>query len=206
MDKSANNNTTSSSIANLKARVVERKGYAKSNRFVVDFSATSTLFESVVPINNSHLDDFNYFCETCSLPGRTTNTTDYSSWRQDIKIPIGYTNDDVEMTFNMTNDFYIKRLLDMWAGRVINYNTYLLNYDDYYRRDIKIYQLDEYNKPTYGVLLIGAFPYSIKAIELNNGDSDTISKCSASFAYKEFAHLDITNPLTMTFANPDNIQ
>jgi len=188
-------NSTSSSISKLKERVSFRKGMARSNRFVIDFSAIGPKLAGIANIDDASFDDLNYFCETCSLPGRTTNTVEYGPWHREIKIPIGYVNDDVEMTFNLTNDYFIKKLLDAWAGLIINYDNYLLNYDNMYRADIKIYQLDLADKVTYAVTLFDAYPYSIKAIDLNNADNDAIAKCSASFAYRDFKTIDPLNTL-----------
>lgn len=190
-------NTSKSSIAKLKERIAYRAGLARSNRFYVDFSAVK---EKLTTINISDFDDLSYFCETSSLPGRTTNTVDYGSWHNEIKVPIGYSNDDVEMSFIMTNDYFVKEILDKWSGLIINSKTYLLNYDDAYRADVKIYQLDQADKITYGVILRGAYPYSVKSIELSNSEDDSISKCSASFAYRDFQTINTSVKSTILSA------
>jgi len=185
-------NTTSSTLQSLKERIITRQGLAKSNRFTVDFSAVDALFKAASPpikltASIHDYDDLSFFCETVSLPGRTTNTMDYGSWHHDIKIPIGYTEDDVDMTFILTNDYFIKNILDAWARLIINYDTYILAYDKDYRADIKIYQLNEYNESIYCVTLFDAYPHTVKAIDFDNSAEGGITKCGATFAYRAFS-------------------
>jgi len=182
-------NTSKSDPKTLLSRIQARQGLSRSNRFYVDFSAVGTLFQ----VDNVQLDDLNYFCETSSIPGRTIETVEYGIWHRPIKLPAGYTNDDVTMTFHMTNDFFVKKLLDLWMGKIINIDTYLLNYDNEYKTSIKLYQLDQSDKIIYGVELIEAYPYTVKALELNNGIENEIVSCSASFTYKDFRVISVTN-------------
>ena len=193
---------SSSKPASLLDRITKRMGLARTNRFLVDFSSVKDLFPDLV-IGNTEFEDFTFFCETTSIPGRTMNTMDFSSWHRPIKIPNGYTFDDVTMSFHLTNDYFIKDLLDRWLGLIINADTYLLNYEKAYRANIGIYQLDQADKIVYGVQLIGAYPSSVKALEFNNTDMDTTGSVSANFTYKDFKKIDVKNPATIPSAgNP----
>ena len=182
-------NTSKSDPKTLLSRIQARQGMARNNRFYVDFSAVSSLLK----VDNVQLDDLNYFCESSSIPGRTIETVNYGLWHRDIKLPTGYINDDVTMTFHMTNDYFIKKLLDLWMGKIINVDSYLLNYDKDYKTSIKLYQLNQMDKIVYGVELIDAYPYTLKALDLNNGNENEIVSCSASFTYKDYRVLPITS-------------
>ena len=109
---------SSSKPASLLDRITKRMGLARTNRFLVDFSSVKDLFPDLV-IGNTEFEDFTFFCETTSIPGRTMNTMDFSSWHRPIKIPNGYTFDDVTMSFHLTNDYFIKDLLDRLLGQFL---------------------------------------------------------------------------------------
>ena len=176
------------SISDLQAKLIKRAGLARTNRFRLVIPS---------PFASDNGEGLDILCESCSLPGRQINTVDYSPWRNDNKIPIGYTDEDVTCVFHLTNDYYVKDTFDKWLKKIVNPDTYLIEYSETYTSDINIYQLNEADQDVYNVKLLGAWPISINSIELNNSDENNTQKVTVVFTYKTWTSEKlITSQLT----------
>ena len=167
-------------IENLKAAVTRRGGLARANRFSVLVIPPAQAFDTIEQVR-----DLNILCESCTLPGRQIQTFEHEYVRQQIKIAQSFINEDVSFTFNITNDYFIKSIFDRWTNSVIDRDTFKKNYDEVYKRDIQIFQNDSNNKPIYEVTLRNAFPISVGAVELGNGNED-IERVTVEIAYEDF--------------------
>ena len=189
------------SIDDLKSAIGKRGGLAKTNRFAIfmsppsqsllnidiqdiAISAISGTFNPMSLINDPR--DIGLLCESCSIPGRQIQTLDHSHFRQTVKIPNSYFNEDVTFSFHLTNDYYMKKMFDRWSSLIIDPETYKLNYDVEYKRDITIQQLNEKNVPVYGIKLKNAYPITINSIDLNNSSENSIQKLSVTITYEDF--------------------
>jgi hypothetical protein len=167
----------SSSINDFKSAIIRNGGIAKANRFYVTFAA--------IPGSSESTRDIPYLCETTSIPGKQITTLDYDiGTRRPLKIPTGYIEDDVTMTFILTNNNFIKTAIDTWMQKIIDIDSYLLtsNYSDY-KTEISITQLDEQNKAVHKVTLQGAYPITLNSMELDNNSESTIQKVTVVFTY-----------------------
>lgn len=167
------------SISAFQEKILSKNRPAKANRFVVEIT-------SIPNWSNGNYDMISLFCESVSLPGRQITTMEYSPFLNDIKVPTGYTNDDVEMTFLVTEDYSIKKMLDHWLNLVIDPKTYLFNYKEKYVSTITIKCLDEADKTKYTVKLLEAYPYQLNAMAFSMESESTAQKISATFTYKDF--------------------
>jgi len=189
-------------IDDFKATIGKHQGLARGNRFLIymrppeqsilnidvsniAISALSGNFKASSLINDPR--DIALLCDSTSLPGRQIQTMDnpHLGFRNTIKHPTQYFNEDIEFTFHLTNDYYMRKMFDKWMGLVINQETFLKNYDEVYTSDITIQQLNAENMPVYGVKLKNAFPITMGGVELNNGSSET-QKLSITFTYEDF--------------------
>lgn len=173
------------SIKDLTSIITRRGGYARPNRFFIDLSSLQSQQFSTIK-ENIGAQDLNFLIDSIPLPGKTTNTIEYSIWNHPIKIPVGYDEDDLEVVFNLTNDFFPRRVMDEWYDRVINNKSYLFSYDSAFKYDIKIYQCNEYNDKIYGIHVKGAYPISIKGILLDNNSESSISKFSTTLTFDRY--------------------
>jgi len=190
-------------IDDFKATIGKHAGLARTNRFLIymrppeqsilnidiqniAITALSGDFKSSSLLNDPR--DIALLCNRCSLPGRQIQTLDnpHLGFKNSIKHPTGYFNEDVEFEFHLTNDYYMKKMFDKWMGLVIDQETYSKNYDSVYTSDITIQQLNQDNVPIYGVELLNAFPITMNAIELNNESGDSTQKLSIGFTYEDF--------------------
>ena len=80
----------------------------------------------------------------------------------------------------------MKKMFDKWSSMIINPDSYKLNYNADYQRDVVIQQLNEKNIPVYGIKLLNAYPVSVQAVDLNNSTQDGIQKLSVTMTYEDF--------------------
>lgn len=187
------------SIDNLKSTISKRGGLANSNRFQVIFSApTQSLInldeEALVgALRSGNLGsvisdprDISLLCESVNLPGRQITSVDYTSNRQTIKVPYSVLNEDVSMSFILTNDYYMKTLMDTWVSSIVDMDIYRVGYKKDFSTDIIIQQLDKNNIPIYGVTLQNAYPTTLGSVNLDNNTENSVQKLSVTFAYDNY--------------------
>lgn len=191
------------SVDNLKSIVGKRGGLAKTNRFLTIFTPPTQSLLNLNPMdivgrlisdggsfNAKSLiadpRDIAFLCESTSIPGRSLNTLDFQAERETLKIPNGFIDDDVSMTFYLTNDYYMKDMFEEWMSSIVDTEKYQLGYKSNYQTDIVIQQLNEFDKNIYGIRLKNAYPINIQAIELNNSTENSIQKVTITFAYDRY--------------------
>jgi hypothetical protein len=183
-------------INDIKNVIGRRGGLARPNRFKVDFTGLLAAEPGSVPIpglDPESTRDLNFLVDNIGIPGRAINTFEYAIWNHPIKIPIGYDEDDIEIVFNLTNDFMPKKIIDAWSAIIINQNSYLAEYDSAYKKDVIIWQLDENDNIKYGVKLLGAYPIASKGLFLDNSAESTVSRFSCTLTFDKFINEPIPN-------------
>ena len=187
-------------IDDFKSIIGKRGGLARPNRFAVIMTPPTNTFINTdwqglasqaltgnLGFNDLINDprDIALLCKSCNIPGKTLNTIEYelNGFRNQVKIPYTFTNEDVTMVFHLTNDYYMKKTMDKWMQSVINEENHALNYKADYASEILIQQLDAENHPIYGVKLTRAYPTAINSVALDNGASDVTQELSVTFTY-----------------------
>lgn len=188
-------------IDTLKSTISKKGGLAKGNRFNVIFTPpaqTLINFDGEQVLTNLLKGDFNpknlindprdisILCDSVSIPGKQISTIDYQSTKYSVKIPYGTIHDDINLTFLLTNDYYMKTIFDTWINSIVNSTSYKVAYKKDITCDVVIQQLDEKDIPIYGVKLENAFPTTMNEISLANENSDAIQKLSVSFSYDRY--------------------
>lgn len=173
-----------STLDTLLSSINKRNGLARSNRFEVLF----TLPEALLSLGNGgdNAREISLLAQSCTLPGRSIETLEYKSVRQRVRIPTGYSQEDITMTFLLTNDYFAKRIFDRWINASVDQETYRILYDNYYTSTIQINQLDLEDKVIYSVKLLKAWPISYESITLDNGAENESIKLSVTFTYDDF--------------------
>ena len=189
-------------IDDFKSVISRRSGLAPANRFAIFMSPPSqTLLNLDLQNIASNLLSGNFgpsqlvndprdiaiLCESCSLPGRQIQTLDHQNrnYRQSVKEPQGYFNEDVSFVLHLTNDYHMKKVFDRWLDLIINPETYQVAYKNEFVSDVTIQQLNQQNVPVYGVKLKNAFPVTMNAIELNNSSTET-QKLNVTLTYEDY--------------------
>lgn len=208
------------SIDNLKATISKKGGVAMQNRFQIFFTPpTANSVKSLLnsdpkvlvgdlaknavsggSIKNMIPDprDISILCESVQLPGRQITTIDYTAERQAIKVPYGVINEDVTMSFILTNDMFMKKLFDAWLTGIMDIDRYRVGYKKDFTTDIIIQQLNQQNIPVYGVRLENAFPITVNAVNLDSNAENTVQKLSVTLSYENYVPEDIVDTIKST--------
>ena len=96
------NSSQISVVENLKSEVVRRSGLANPNRFRAMINVPDYVREG----GKFDMRSLDLLCESISFPGKQIETLDYSMYRNPLKIPTGYINDDITISFRLTEEFY----------------------------------------------------------------------------------------------------
>jgi hypothetical protein len=188
------------SIDQLKATISKKGGLSQANRFNVMFtppqgsllnSDPATLIGGLASgggLSNIVNDprDISLLAESVNLPSSQITTLDHIAEKQSVKIPYAVIQEEVTMTFLLTNDYYIKNLFDKWGQSIIDLETYRVAYKKDIVTDVVIQQLNKQNIPIYGVKLENAFPTTIGGIALSNESADTPNKLTVTFSYDKY--------------------
>lgn len=166
--------------------VINRKGYAKSNRYRVDVSLPRVISDDI--INGYSLEQMNMLCESVTIPSRALSTNEYTNGTQTKKIPYTYIDEDVVMEFNLSGDYYPKLVMDNWIESILQPYGFVAQYKNNFVADIQIYGQDINDNNVYKINLINAFPISVGDIQLSNANENTIGKFQVSFAYDRFEY------------------
>ena len=131
------------SIERLKSLISKKGGLAKANRFNVMFtpptqsllnlnlqgmisSAISGNFNAKNLVNDPR--DISLLCDSVVIPGKQISTLDYQTTKNSVKIPYGYVQDDVSLSFLLTNDYYMKTIFDKWINSIVDTKKYCVAY------------------------------------------------------------------------------
>lgn len=163
------------SIDSLKGFVDNRGGFARSNRFEINYE----------PLNRFDR-DARFSIESITLPGRTIATDEISMHKQAIKMPYTFIDDPVTVTFLLTQDYGVKKVFDEELAKVFNSDTYRIGYKDDYSNSLTIAQLDRRDHRRYTLELEKAYPIQVGAIELSNAAENEIARLQVTFSYEKF--------------------
>lgn len=190
-----------STVDNIKSTISKHGGLSRPNRFAIIFTPPggSSLFNIDLPAQAISLlsGGFNWrslindprdialLCSSCSLPGKIMETVNLTTVRNEISSANGYRYEDVTAEFILTNDYFIKNLFDKWHHGCVDPVTYRVNYEEHYKVDVIIQQLNGNNLPVYGIKLVNAWPSSVNSVTLSNEEDNSYSKLSVTFNFED---------------------
>lgn len=122
---------TSNSIEQLKATISARGGLAKANLYNVTLPRLDGVLSS----------DFNILCKSMQMPGRQILSHDRKIGMVQTKVPYGFANDDITLSFHVPNDFQIRHYFEDWQRLAINQDTYEAGYYNEYTFPVVLHQL-----------------------------------------------------------------
>jgi hypothetical protein len=165
------------------------KGLARPNRFEIQINLPNSIASSPAAQSLGSQDrTISIACEVSHLPQLLLHTKPYMIYgpAQQRVITSDYGGEQIDMTFLVDKDMYIKAFFDTWMHNIVYPNTFNVNYLENYATDIIIKQLDEQDNIKYQVTLISAFPKSISPLTLDYSATNQVHKMSVSFAYRKW--------------------
>jgi len=155
-----------STIGRVMGAIAQGEGFAKPNRFLVDFvlprgvNAESVdlgdgeqeiLFEEEVKnstlngqmqVNTEIQRGLRAFCETVEMPGRNLNTTDFRTYGPKREIVYGHSySGEVTLTFYSDKFLRQRTFFEMWQRAAFDEGTNNVHFYDEYVGAIRVYQL-----------------------------------------------------------------
>jgi hypothetical protein len=219
------------SIDSIKAAINHHGGAARGNRFAVYISHPSKSINSLLRfdpatfLNNMisgegiHVGDFItdprdmfLLCKSTTLPGKRISTTEAGHNHHLSKKPYSSITDEVEMTFLLTNDYYIKNYFDLWQEMIVDTSGehYKTMYKNEYVTDVTLQQLSNSNHiiPGYTLMLENAYPIQVGAVELSN-ESEGLMEVAITWEYDNFRRInnfDVDVDIKLTFTDEGQLK
>lgn len=189
-------------IEEFKNLVSRGGGFARTNSFRVIFAPENTAKE------------LNLLCTSVDMPGRRILSNERRIGITNKKIAYGYDNAEVNMTFYLLNDNYVRSYFETWQSTIVNTNNYEIGYYRDYVRNITIQQLKRGanvaqlvasggnypattktetqrkaiavdDKVSYSCILEEAYPVGISPVSYNN-EMNGLVQYTVTFAYKNW--------------------
>ena len=209
--------TKQSTIGRVMAAISQGEGFARPNRFMVDFILPKgvnyqtidqeLLLEEEVrrSTKNGELNSYSEiqrglraFVESVDMPGRTLDTTDFTIYGPKRQIVTGHSFSG-EITMTVYCDKYMRQrgFFEMWQKAAFDQGTNNVHFYDEYTGGLRIYQLGAFaenadrDRISYGVELFECFPKTISAVSYNQGSENEIQKISVSLAFKSWINLTL---------------
>lgn len=184
-------------IDKFKSVISKRGGLAPANRFAVYMALPLISFDPqnlIAKVFNQGTSspfindprDISILCDSVTLPGRQISTTEVQTNLLAVKTPYNYINDDVQMSFHITNDHFMKKYFEKWFNSMFDRSKMTMKYRSQYTTDIIIQQLDQRDVPVYTVTLRNAYPTTITSYELTNSGENQTQKLQITFAYEDW--------------------
>ena len=213
--------TPESTIGRVMAAVAQGEGFARPNRFMCDFILPKgvgveemepeqdfgIMFEEEV-VRSTKAGELNSysevqrglraFIESVDMPGRTLDTTDFTTYGPKRQIVTGHSFSG-EITMTVYCDKYLRQrgFFETWQKAAFDQGTNNVHFYDEYTGGIRIYQLGAFaenadrDRISYGVELFECFPKTISAVSYNQGSENEIQKISVSLAFKSWINLTL---------------
>lgn len=137
-------------------------------------------------------------CESTSMPGYQVMSAPQMFKGYQYEVPYGINYNDVNMTFLMDGSMKIKEFFETWFSYIFD-KGFNLEYENNYRTDITITQIDAETNTIYSVTLFDAFPKVVGDINLSHTAAGDLVRMPVTFTYKrlkkEIASQDALNSI-----------
>lgn len=210
-----------STIGRFQSKMAEGEGFARPNRFMVDFILPTGLDEQAT--NEAGADQFTFqeevqrstlpgqlqsetelqrglraFCFGAELPGRNLDTAPMQVYGPKREIVYGHSYSQ-EITLSFYADKFMRQrsFFELWQNSAMDLATNNVHFYDEYTGAIRIYALGAFSgdafrdRIAYGVHLYECYPKTITAVPLNYGTQNEIMQISISFYYRNWSNLSI---------------
>ena len=189
----------------LISAVNSHKGISKANKFVVK---NMTIPDALRDDHLSNTRDMHFFCDSTFFPGRNMATVEYRAGS--VSEPFIHSNNFAEtitLTFNLTNDMFIKRLFDEWQDYIMpltnkerKVRTNIMRYPNSYRGKFDLVKLDSelksggidgfgpgqsLNFDGYTVQILDAFPKQVDAMNVSFASQEAL-KLTVQMAFSRW--------------------
>ena len=210
-----------STIGRFQSKINEGEGFARPNRFMVDFILPRGLEEQAS--SEGDADQFTFqeevqrstlpgqlqaetelqrglraFCFAAELPGRNVDTAPLKTYGPKREVVYGHSYSQ-EITLSFYADKFLRQrsFFELWQNSAMDLATNNVHFYDEYTGAIRIYALGAFSgdafrdRIAYGVHMYECYPKTITAVPLNYGTQNEIMQINISFYYRNWSNLSI---------------
>ena len=180
----------------------KHKGIAKANKFQL-YQISGNIHNEIIKNDKRTFykdklgEDFRYYCEATNFPGRNLATQGFRTGSITKEyIHSNNFNETLNLTFNLTDDMFIKHYFDDWQEMIfplVDTNGLLTNnikvYPDNYCADVTIKKLsNQVFDGDYTITLKEAFPKQVNPINLSFTSNEPM-KLQVVLAYSRWTKI-----------------
>ena len=129
---------------------------------------------------------FRFTCRAASLPAATVGTVDVSYFGRQIKFAGDRTFTDWTVTVMNDEDFLVRSMFEKWSNALnklqANQRQAYVSENDY-KATMNVIQYAKDGVPIRSYDIVGAFPTTVDAIELNWDTQNQVESFGVTFAY-----------------------
>jgi len=155
-------------------------GFSHKNRFSMQIQFPP--FVQSVPDAQT----INLMIESTTIPGNKIAVREYQFDGPLKKFPYSTAVEEITVSFLLDGNFTIHKAFSEWLYGIINMDDYVLAYKDDIVATQEVYQLDKFNRKTYGIRMIDAFPVMITPLEVSNTSQNEIHRANVSFSFDRY--------------------
>ena len=185
------------SVDTLLAQARADGGFAKQNRFMINLP--NLAFGTLIPGTNrtsaffdrteAHAANiFSIYCRATNMPGKQILSVDRRVGLTYNKIAYGYASEDVGLSFQLTENYFIKSYFEAWQQSAVVSNSpgaHFPKFRDEYVQDVSIFQLGMDGKVKHKIKLLKAYPTTVNAIQFNDASGEP-TELSVQLSYKRW--------------------
>tara|TARA_B100000131_G_scaffold309133_1_gene339231 strand:- start:4287 stop:4898 length:612 start_codon:yes stop_codon:yes gene_type:complete len=193
------------------SKLQEHGGISKANKFLLKSVTLPTTNPKVANHFNTldynkSLEDMSYFCEATNFPGRNLATQSFRTGSVSREfVHSNNFNDTLTLTFNLTDDMFVKNFFDDWQELIMPLTNKKRN-REYLTNNIQVYPKDYYGtvvicklkkdlsttsnnyEKEYMIQLHEAFPKQVNPINLSFS-SNEVMKLQVVIAYSRWQRI-----------------
>ena len=182
----------------------KHSGIAKANKFQLTRIGGNVL--NTLNYNPDDINDMSYFCEATNFPGRNLATQSFRTGSVSREfVHSNNFNDTLTLTFNLTDDMFVKNFFDDWQELIMPLTNKKRN-REYLTNNIQVYPKDYYGtvvicklkkdlsetnnnyEKEYMIQLHEAFPKQVNPINLSFS-SNEVMKLQVVIAYSRWQRI-----------------
>lgn len=156
---------------------VKNYGMARNNRFSVIMNPPATIERF------SGLRQILLYCDQVQLPGLNLATVQNRSYGEFREVPYEKLYGDIQMSFYVDTNLYVKTFFDDWMASIQNPYTRTFEYYNRYITDMEIRVEDLQNSSVYVVTAYECYPKTVSPIQMDYANKD-IMKLQVTMQYK----------------------
>ena len=157
---------------------------ARPNLFTAKLYGNSKITNEIF---SQHLPNFEFRCESTSIPGRSIATIDDIGSGPSLKVPYDITYNDIDLNIICSQDMQERIAFEKWIDFIVNPNGSLSFYDVYAKGiKLQISQLDEDGLSLITYTMYDVYPISISPMNLSWEETNTYQRFSVTLNYRRY--------------------